>query len=98
MRIKELLKSNAAIGTKVEVKGWVRTKRGNKNINFVALNDGSTIHTIQAVIDASAFPEDLMKQVTTGACIAVKGILVQSPGKLLQIRLSKSCEECDEHE
>jgi len=87
MRIKELLKSTAAVGTNVEAKGWVRTKRGNKNIIFVALNDGSTIHTIQAVIDASAFPEDLMKQVTTGACIAVKGILVQSPGKEQRVEI-----------
>src|SRR4030042_347116 len=81
MRIKEILKSTASIGKEVEAKGWVRTKRGNKNIVFVALNDGSILHNIQVVIDASAFPEDLMKQVTTGACIAVKGILVQSPGK-----------------
>jgi len=81
MRVKEILQSPASVGKKVETKGWVRTKRGNKSIVFIALNDGSTIHNIQVVIDASRFPEDLIKQVTTGACIAAKGFVVQSPGK-----------------
>jgi len=81
MRIKEIIQTSAAIGKSVEAKGWVRTKRGNKNIVFIALNDGSTLHNIQVVIDASRFPEDLIKQITTGACIAVKGVLVPSPGK-----------------
>jgi len=81
MRVKEILQSSASVGKKIETKGWVRTKRGNRSIVFVALNDGSTIHNIQVVIDASRFPDDLIKQVTTGACIAAKGIVVQSPGK-----------------
>jgi asparaginyl-tRNA synthetase len=81
MRIKEILKSAEIIGRETEVKGWVRTKRGNKNIVFIAVNDGSILHNLQVVIDTSAFPDELMKQVTTGACIAVKGFLVQSPGK-----------------
>lgn len=80
MRIKDLLQSND-IGTDVIVKGWVRTKRGNKSISFAALNDGSIIHNIQVVFDMSRFDEDIMKKVTTGACIAVKGKLVESPGK-----------------
>jgi asparaginyl-tRNA synthetase len=63
------------------VKGWVRTKRGNKNISFVALNDGSTIHNIQIVFDLAGFDEELMKKVTTGSCIAVSGTLTESPGK-----------------
>ena len=90
MSIKELLKSSASIGREVEAKGWVRTKRGNKNIIFIALNDGSTIHNIQVVVDASAFPEDLIKQTTTGSCIAVKGILVQSPGKEQNVEIQAS--------
>ena len=65
---------------KVNVKGWVRTKRGNKNVSFIALNDGSTINNIQIVADASKFSEELMKDVTTGACLSVVGTLVKSMG------------------
>ena len=64
----------------VVVKGWVRTKRGNKNVAFIALNDGSTINNIQVVCDPSKFDEALMKQITTGACLCVKGDLVPSMG------------------
>ena len=67
-------------GGDVLVKGWVRTKRGNKNVTFIALNDGSTIHNIQIVCDTEAFDEALLKQVTTGACISVNGELVASLG------------------
>ncbi|MBN2274011.1 MAG: asparagine--tRNA ligase [Bacteroidales bacterium] len=81
MRVKEILQSPEAIGKSLEAKGWIRTKRGNKNIVFIALNDGSTIHSIQVVINAPDFPEDLIRQLTTGACIGIKGIVVQSPGK-----------------
>ena len=63
------------------VKGWVRTKRGNKNISFIALNDGSTINNIQVVAEASLFDENFMKDVTTGACLAVEGKLVESQGQ-----------------
>ncbi len=80
MRIKELLQSREYNTTQL-VKGWVRTKRGNKNIAFVALNDGSIIHNIQIVFDLSKFDEELMKKVTTGSCIAVTGKLVESTGK-----------------
>ena len=79
MRIKELLKSRN-FGHEVVARGWVRTRRGNKNIAFVALNDGSIIHNIQIVIDMTAFDEELIKQVTTGSSIEVKGKLVESPG------------------
>ena len=61
------------------VRGWVRTKRGNKNINFIALNDGSIIYNIQVVAEVAQFDEELLKQITTGACIEVKGTLVDSP-------------------
>ncbi|NLX40676.1 MAG: asparagine--tRNA ligase [Bacteroidales bacterium] len=67
-------------GGDVLVKGWVRTKRGNKNVTFIALNDGSTINNIQIVCDTASFDETLLKQITTGACIAVKGELVASLG------------------
>jgi asparaginyl-tRNA synthetase len=78
--IKELLKSTA-YGTDVIVKGWVQTKRGNKSVNFVALNDGSSIHHLQLVIDPNQFDEELLKHVNTGACISVTGTLVQSQGQ-----------------
>ncbi len=78
-KIVELLKSGI-VGTPVLVKGWVRTRRGNKNIAFIALNDGSTIHNIQVVADVAAFGEDFLKDVGTGACISVEGILVESLG------------------
>lgn len=68
-------------GADVNIKGWVRTRRGNKTINFVALNDGSTINNIQIVIDIEKFGEDFLKPITTGACISVNGKLVQSQGQ-----------------
>ena len=69
------------IGEKVCVKGWVRTRRGNKNVQFIALNDGSTIKNIQIVIDLSKFTEDELKPITTGASLHVEGLLVASQGK-----------------
>ncbi len=68
-------------GADVNIKGWVRTRRGNKTVNFVALNDGSTINNIQIVIDIEKFGEDFLKPITTGACISVNGKLVQSQGQ-----------------
>lgn len=65
----------------VEVKGWVRTNRGNKYVNFIHLNDGSTIHNLQIVADTQNFDEEFLKQITTGACIRVVGKLVESQGK-----------------
>lgn len=78
-KIARLLKSQDT-GREVTVKGWVRTKRGNKNVAFVALNDGSTIHNIQIVVDAANFDEELLRQITTGASIRVTGQLVESMG------------------
>ena len=69
-----------APGEKVLAKGWVRTKRGNKNVAFIALNDGSTINNIQVVCDLAKFDEEFMKRITTGACLAVTGDLVASQG------------------
>ncbi|MDR1679480.1 MAG: asparagine--tRNA ligase [Prevotellaceae bacterium] len=65
----------------VIVKGWVRSKRGNKNVNFIALNDGSTIHNIQVVVDLTKIDENILKSITTGACICVTGNLVASQGQ-----------------
>ena len=79
-KVKELLNS-AVAGSEVLVKGWVRTKRGSRNIVFIALNDGSTINNIQVVADVASFDEDLLKDITTGASIAVKGKLVESQGQ-----------------
>ena len=79
MRIAELLKSTD-YNSEVVVKGWVRTKRGNKNVAFIALNDGSCVANIQIVVDLQKIAEESLKTVTTGACIAVKGTLVESLG------------------
>lgn len=79
-KIRELL-SSPEVGSDVLVKGWVRTKRGNRNIAFIAVNDGSTINNIQVVADAASFDESLLKDISTGACIAVKGRLVESQGQ-----------------
>ena len=79
-KIVDALKSTA-LGTEVNIKGWVRTRRGNKNVSFIALNDGSTINNIQIVVDLSHFDEEYLKPITTGACISVTGKLVESQGK-----------------
>ena len=77
-RIAEILKSGA-VGSDITVKGWVRTKRGNKNVAFIALNDGSCVANIQIVVDLASFDEEKLKAVTTGACLRVDGKLVESP-------------------
>ena len=79
-KIVDALKSSA-FGSDVNIKGWVRTRRGNKNVSFIALNDGSTINNIQVVVDLSRFDEEYLKPITTGACISVTGKLVESQGK-----------------
>jgi len=91
-KIKKLL-SNPAIGSEVLVKGWVRTKRGNKNILFIALNDGSTINNIQVVAEVSSFDENLLKDITTGACVAVTGKLIESQGQGQNIEISAAAIE-----
>lgn len=83
IKIVNLLKDNVdhLIDTTINVKGWVRTKRGNKNVAFIALNDGSNINNIQIVVDIANFDEDLLKRITTGACLSVDGKLVRSMGQ-----------------
>ena len=80
--IKEILSDpEPRVGGKIDVKGWVRTRRGNKHVQFVALNDGSTINNLQIVLDAAKFSDDDLKSVTTGSSIHVQGSLVASQGK-----------------
>ena len=79
-KIVDLLKSTA-FGSTVNVKGWVRTRRGSKQVNFIALNDGSTINNVQIVVDVDKLGEEFLKPITTGASISVNGTLVQSQGK-----------------
>ncbi len=96
-KVKDLLRMEP--GQDVLAKGWVRTKRGNKGIAFIALNDGSTINNIQIVVDKTLFPEDLLPRITTGACIAVTGTLVESVGSGQAVEIqAKDIEiygECD---
>ena len=69
------------LGSTISVKGWVRTKRGNNAVAFIALNDGSIVHNLQIVADLTRFDDELMKKITTGSCLHVTGTLVESQGK-----------------
>ena len=81
----------AGEGQLINVRGWVRSRRGNKNVSFIALNDGSTIKNIQIVVDLAQFPEENLKPVTTGSCISVTGHLVasQGSGQAVEIQLTE---------
>ena len=81
--IKDVLKNPESVGfgNEICVKGWVRTKRGNNAVAFIALNDGSIVTNLQVVVDLANFSEDIMKQITTGSCLCVEGTLVASQGK-----------------
>jgi asparaginyl-tRNA synthetase len=78
--IKDLLKSTE-YESQVLVKGWVRTKRGNNAVAFIAINDGSIIHNLQIVIDVPSFDAETLRKINTGACIGVQGKLVESKGQ-----------------
>jgi len=95
--VKDLLK--ATPGQEVLAKGWVRTKRGNKQIKFIALNDGSTVNNIQVVADMANFDEALIAKITTGASISVTGDLIESVGSGQAVEIqAKEIEvlgECD---
>ncbi len=91
-KVKELL-ANPVVGKEVLVKGWVRTRRGNKNISFIALNDGSTINNIQVVADMARFDERQLRDITTGACVAVTGELVESQGQGQNVEINASAIE-----
>ena len=96
-KVKDLLKANP--GQEVLAKGWVRTKRGNKQIKFIALNDGSTVNNIQVVADMTNFDEALIARITTGASISVTGNLIESVGSgqavEIQAREIEVLGECD---
>lgn len=81
----------AGEGQLINVRGWVRSRRGNKNVSFIALNDGSTIKNIQIVVDLAKFPEENLKPVTTGSCISATGHLVasQGSGQAVEIQLTE---------
>ena len=78
-RVVDLLR-RTDFGASVLVKGWVRTRRGSKTVAFIALNDGSTIKNVQVVADLEKFDDELMKKITTGACLSVRGTMVESIG------------------
>lgn len=80
IKVVDVLKSTD-FGKEVVVKGWVRTHRSSKAVDFIALNDGSTIKNIQVVVDPSKVNADTLKSITTGACLCVTGTLVESQGK-----------------
>ncbi len=90
--IKDLLKNPESVGfgNLVTVKGWVRTKRGNNFVAFIALNDGSNVNNIQIVVDLNNFNEDFLKQITTGSSLEVTGTLVQSQGKGQTVEIQAS--------
>ena len=81
------------VGQEINIKGWVRTKRGNKAVNFIALNDGSTIHNMQIVADLASFDAAQMSKITTGACIGVIGTLVESQGAGQSVEVQASAIE-----
>ncbi|MEN8156027.1 MAG: asparagine--tRNA ligase [Bacteroidota bacterium] len=87
--VKELLAS-AETDRDVLLKGWVRTRRGNNQVAFIAINDGTIIHNIQVVADLESFPEETMKRVTTGSSISVTGKLVKSMGKGQSVEIQAS--------
>ncbi|MGB2278842.1 MAG: asparagine--tRNA ligase, partial [Flavobacteriales bacterium] len=86
-KVKTLLLGEAVNET-VCVKGWVRTKRGSKNVSFIAINDGSTINNIQAVAESDSFDESLLKQITTGACLSIIGTLIESQGSGQKVEIA----------
>ena len=89
VKIADVLKSTQ-YDIDVLVKGWVRTRRGNKMVSFIALNDGSVIHNLQIVVDNDKFEDDLLKKITTGSAIGVVGKLVQSQGKGQNVEIQAS--------
>lgn len=72
----------------ITIRGWVRTKRGSKNVSFIAVNDGSTIHNLQVVVDNANFDVDVLKRITTGACVSVIGVVVESQASGQHIELT----------
>lgn len=89
--VKRLLaEPDSYIGREIDVKGWVRTRRGNKNVQFIALNDGTCLANLQIVADMSRFSDDDLRLITTGAAIHARGMLVASQGKGQSVELQAS--------
>ncbi len=86
LKIKEIL-TNGATGAETRVMGWVKTKRGSKNVNFIALNDGSTIQNLQIVAETDKFEEEILREINTGAAILAEGILSESQGSGQKVEL-----------
>ncbi len=89
----KLLLSEGASDREVVARGWVRTRRGSKNVAFVALNDGSTIRNLQVVVDLSTISEEIVQKITTGACLSVTGQLVPSQGQGQAVELQATAIE-----
>lgn len=89
-KISDLFAADSEYNKEINVKGWVRTKRGSKNVAFIALNDGSTINNIQIVVDFGIIPEEKTAKVSTGAAISVDGILVESKGSKQKFEINAS--------
>lgn len=81
------------VGSEVNIKGWVRTKRGSKGLSFVAINDGSCIHNMQVVVDHSLFDAEILKDITTGAAVSVIGKLTESQGRGQSVEIQASAIE-----
>lgn len=86
VRVKKALQ--APVGTELTVNGWVRTRRDSGRISFAEVNDGSCLRNIQVVIEEGVVSEEELSQITTGACVSVKGVLVESPaaGQPVELR------------
>ena len=78
------------LGSDVNIKGWVRTKRGSKGLSFVAINDGSCIHNMQVVVEHGQFDAELLKDITTGAAVSVIGQLTESQGRGQNVEIQAS--------
>jgi asparaginyl-tRNA synthetase len=89
-KIIEIFASDILISQQINVRGWVRTRRGNKHISFIALNDGSTIKNLQIVVDIATFGDEFLKPITTGACVSITGLLVASQGQGQTVELQAS--------
>jgi len=86
-RVKISLLKNINFDNNICVKGWVRTKRQGKNVTFISLNDGSTINSLQVVLDMQKFKIELVEQINTGSSVEFSGNLIKSQGKIQNYEL-----------